>query len=205
MNRTIPFNSETSIRIRSRKKSEFRSRERNRLLDHSISRLCQSLPELGREGEKRNDHVGKHPPTHPPLLNPHPTPHLHHHTSCRHGQTPRFRRERFSSPGGGKSIQPPDPKPCFLSPTNLSYSRPAEQDTWCLSPRAQETPSELPIWIDDPIRHRQHRHVAGAVLVSRWASGLASLLRVGAAAEGDVDYRTAQSPPPPHPLHPTPH
>ena len=57
-----------------------------------------------------------------------------------------FPLERLSSPGGGKSIHPPDPKPCFISPTNLSYSPPAEQDTCCLSPRAQETPSELPRW-----------------------------------------------------------
>ncbi len=34
MNRTIPFNPETSMRIRSRKKSEFRSHERNHTFDH---------------------------------------------------------------------------------------------------------------------------------------------------------------------------
>ncbi len=34
MNQTIPFNSETSMRIRSRKKSEFRLHDRNHLFDH---------------------------------------------------------------------------------------------------------------------------------------------------------------------------
>ncbi len=34
MNQTITFNSETSMRIRSRNKSEFRSHERNHLFDH---------------------------------------------------------------------------------------------------------------------------------------------------------------------------
>jgi hypothetical protein len=37
MNRTKPFNSETSMRIKSRKKSEFRSHERNNLFDHSCN------------------------------------------------------------------------------------------------------------------------------------------------------------------------
>ena len=51
----------------------------------------------------------------------------------------------------------------------------------------------------DPLRHRQHRHAAGVALMSRWTPGLTSPL--GAAAEGDVGYRTAQ-PPPSHPPSP---
>jgi hypothetical protein len=46
MNRTIPFNSETSMRIRSPKKSEFRSHERDHLFDHpqwSHSGVCPLL------------------------------------------------------------------------------------------------------------------------------------------------------------------
>ena len=52
----------------------------------------------------------------------------------------------------------------------------------------------------DPLRHRQHRHAAGVALTSRWTPGLTCPL--GAAAEGDVGYRTAQppSPKPPYPL-----
>ena len=52
----------------------------------------------------------------------------------------------------------------------------------------------------DPLRHRQHRHAAGVALMSRWTLDLTSPL--GAAAEGDVGYRTAQ-PPPSHPPSPS--
>ncbi len=54
----------------------------------------------------------------------------------------------------------------------------------------------------DPFRHWQHRHAAGAVRVSRWASGIASAL--GAAAEGGrgTSDHTIIPPTPPPPLHP---
>jgi hypothetical protein len=61
---------------------------------------------------------------------PHLTQHFHHHTSrC---QTAGFPREGFFFRGG--------------SPTYLSDSPPAEQDTCCLFPREpdSETPSEPP-------------------------------------------------------------
>ena len=77
---------------------------------------------------------------------PHLTLHSHHHTSCRHRQTPGFLREKFSSPGGGRSTHPLDPKPCFISPINLSDSPLAEENTSCLPPPTQETPSVPPGW-----------------------------------------------------------
>jgi hypothetical protein len=52
----------------------------------------------------------------------------------------------------------------------------------------------------DPLRHRQHRHAAGVALTSCWTPGLTCPL--GAAAEGDVGYRTAQPPPPQPPYIP---
>jgi hypothetical protein len=48
----------------------------------------------------------------------------------------------FSSHGGCRSSlasPPSNTEPCVISPTNLSYSLPAEQGTCCLSPLTQET------------------------------------------------------------------
>ncbi len=49
-----------------------------------------------------------------------------------------------------------------------------------------------------PLRHQQHSHAAGTDPMPRWTSGRECPL--GAAAEGDVDYRTPQPPSHPHPL-----
>ena len=56
-----------------------------------------------------------------------------------------FPRERFPPLGGSRSAQPPNSKPCFISPTNPPDSRPpVERDTCCLSSQTQELPSEPP-------------------------------------------------------------
>ncbi len=64
---TIPFNSETSMRIRSRKKEEFRSHERNNLFDHSIKqRMAETVVGGGNSwalseacrGDPSNNHRG---------------------------------------------------------------------------------------------------------------------------------------------------
>ena len=82
-----------------------------------------------------------------PSHTPHLTQHFHYHTSRCRRQTPGFPRERFFPLGGGRSAHPPNPKPCFIPPTNLSDSPPAELDACHLSPpRVQETPSEPPRW-----------------------------------------------------------
>jgi hypothetical protein len=95
----------------------------------------------------------------------------------------------FSSLGGGRSAHPPNSKPYVKSPTNLSDSPPAELDACSPPPRAQDTPSagschEWPY----PLRHQQHSHAARTDPMPRWTSGRECPL--GAAAEGDVDYRT---------------
>ena len=100
-----------------------------------------------------------HPPPHPTTTThtspPHLTQHFHHHTSCCHFQIQGSPRKRGSSRRGSGSAQPPNPKPCFISPTNLPDGPLAELDTCCLSPRTQELPSEPHDGTINPLRHQQ--------------------------------------------------
>ncbi len=100
-----------------------------------------------------------HPPPLPTTTThtspPHLTQHFHHHTSCCHFQIQGSPRKRGSSRRGSGSAQPPNTKPCFISPTNLPDGPLAELDTCCLSPRTQELPSEPHDGTINPLRHQQ--------------------------------------------------
>ena len=115
-------------------------------VDRHSRRCCPSLPPpIGREkGIQSPLSTPDGHPTPPSIPIPPLTLHLHHHTSRGHCQTPGFPRERFSPLGGSRSAQPPNSKPCFISPTNPPDSPPVERDTCCLSSQTQELPSEPP-------------------------------------------------------------
>ena len=95
-------------------------------------------------------------------------------------------------------------EPCFISSTNLSDSPPAEHNACCLSPRAQETSSELPQWT------LRYSTTPAASSRTRGRSDVALDTRTGVppwccrrGRRGLSDY-TSISPHRAHPTHPTP-